>query len=110
MRDALSRSYYAVFHAGCVLIGKGFGNHSGFLTELRGVLGDDADGQSVIDKVEEIRNLRIQADYISDAVERFYGGKLDKFRDAAVNGLKLGQEVYGVLVNRIAAKNERAES
>lgn len=107
LRDALSRSYYAVFHVGCVIIGKGFGNHSEFLAELRTVLSGDEEGRSLIAKVEEIQRLRIQADYLFDVVERFYEGNLDKFREAAASGLELGHEVFGVLLNRIAAKNER---
>jgi uncharacterized protein (UPF0332 family) len=104
LRDALSRSYYSVFHAGCVLIGRGFGNHRDFLAGLRNALRDEADGRDLCDNIERIQKLRIQADYQSDAVERFYEGSPDKFRAAAVSGLTVGREAYRSLLNRIQAK------
>ena len=102
LRDSLSRSYYSVFHVGCVLIGRGFGNHAEFLKELQVVLGDDAAGRLLVAKVEEIQNLRIQADYVFDAVERYYEADLRKFRQAASDGLRLGHETYEALLKRIA--------
>lgn len=104
IRDALSRSYYAVFHVGCVLVGRGLGNHREFLQELRALLSDDAEGSSLMAKIEEIQRLRIQADYQFDAVERYYEGSLGKFQEAAANALGLGREVCQHLLNRITAR------
>lgn len=99
LRDALSRSYYSVFHLGCVLLGRGYGDQKGFLTDLQRQLGASDDlGR----KVERLQTLRIQADYRFDALKRIYSGDLEKFREEAFDGLKLGREVYDALLQRIA--------
>ncbi len=89
LRDSLSRSYYSIFHVGCALLGKGFGDHKQFLRDLKSKVGD-ALGR----KVEELQNLRIQADYEFDAVRNRYGGEFAEFRRKARDVLKLGEEAY----------------
>ena len=91
LRDALSRSYYSVFHAGCTLLGRGYKSHKEFLRDL-------ADSSKVNTKlaadVRSVYMLRIRADYVFDAIARFYADSLEEFRQRAVEGLRLGQEVY----------------
>jgi uncharacterized protein (UPF0332 family) len=89
LRDALSRSYYSVFHLGCTLLGKGYGNQKEFLKDLREKVGDD----ELSKNVESLQEWRITADYMFDVVVRKYGGDPEGFRNAASEALKLGQQV-----------------
>lgn len=98
LRDALSRSYYSVFHLGCILLGKGYGSHKQFLRDLHGKLGASDD---LWEKVKRLQQLRIQADYRFDALRRFYGGDPENLQRAAFDGLALGREVYSDLLDRI---------
>jgi uncharacterized protein (UPF0332 family) len=103
LRDALSRSYYSVFHLGCALLGRGYGNHAQFLKDLRERLGSN---DQLCDKVERLEELRIQADYRFDAVKRLYDGDSQRFREEAFRGLALGLETYNELLERIAPGND----
>ena len=98
LRDAISRSYYSVFHLGCILLGRGHGSHDDFLRDLKTRL-DASDDLWM--KVKQLQELRIQADYRFDALRRIYGGDVEKFQEAAFEGLTLGREVYGELLRRI---------
>lgn len=97
LRDALSRSYYSVFHLGCTLLGKGYGNHDEFWKDLR----DKVKSDGLSKRVESLREWRITADYRFDAVTRDYGGDPERFRNAASEALKLGQQVFNDLAERI---------
>ena len=98
LRDALSRSYYSIFHLGCILLGRGYGNQEEFLRDLKAQLGAKDD---LGEKVKRLQELRIQADYRFDAVRRIYGGDPEKFRKEAFDGLKLGRDAYEDLLQRI---------
>ncbi len=97
LRDALSRSYYSVFHLGCALLGKGYGDHNKFLEDLHTKVEDNG----LSERVERLRDWRITADYKFDAVARDYDGDPERFRNAASEALRLGQEVYRELAERI---------
>ncbi|HET9180416.1 MAG TPA: hypothetical protein VFQ24_18820 [Terriglobia bacterium] len=96
LRDALSRSYYSVFHLGCALLGKGYGNHDEFLKDLRKRVNNDDLSQTV----ERLREWRITADYKFDAVTRDYSGDPERFRNAASEALRQGQDVYRELAEQ----------
>ena len=98
LRDALSRSYYSVFHLGCILLGKGYGNQKEFLKDLKAHLGA---GDGLGKRVEDLQKLRTLADYRFDALKREYSGDVEKFREAAFDGLRLGREVYSELLERV---------
>lgn len=98
LRNALSRSYYSVFHLGCILLGKGYGSHEEFLRDLQGKLGPSDD---LWEQVKRLQELRIQADYRFDGLRRIYGGDPEKFQQAAFEGLALGRQVYNELRQRI---------
>ena len=98
LRDALSRSYYSVFHLGCILLGRGYGNQKEFLKDLKAHLGA---GDGLGKRVEDLQKLRTLADYRFDALRREYSGDVAKFREAAFEGLELGREVYSELLERI---------
>ncbi len=89
LRDALSRSYYSVFHLGCTFLGKGYGNHDEFLKDWR----HKVDNDDLSERVRSLREWRVTADYRFDAVTRDYGGDPERFRNAASEALKLGQQV-----------------
>jgi uncharacterized protein (UPF0332 family) len=97
LRDALSRSYYSIFHLGCALLGKGYSNHDEFLRDLRAKVDDN----ELSEKVGRLRAWRITADYKFDAVARDYDRDPERFRNAASEALKLGQQVYKDLAERI---------
>lgn len=103
LRDALSRSYYSVFHLGCILLGKGYGSHDEFLTDLHGKLGASDD---LWEKVKRLQELRIQADYRFDGLRRIYGGDPEKFQRAAFDGLAQGREVYSELLQRVTKADQ----
>jgi uncharacterized protein (UPF0332 family) len=107
LRDALSRSYYSVFHLGCVLLRKGYGNHDLFLKDLRLALGL---GDELWRKVQRLQELRIQADYRFDAVKRIYEGDPQRFREEAFRGLALGLETYNELLKRIELDTDDDDS
>ena len=104
LRAALSRSYYSVFHLGCILLGKGYGNHDQFLKDLRSALGS---GDGLWQKVERLQELRIQADYRFDAARRIYDDDLKRFREEAFKGLELGLETYNELMQRIGQEERK---
>jgi uncharacterized protein (UPF0332 family) len=98
LRDALSRSYYSVFHLCCILLGKGYGGQKEFLIDLKRHLGTSDD---LGKKVQRLQELRIQADYRYELLRRDYSGDVEKFREGAFEGLELGREVYSELLERI---------
>jgi len=98
LRDALSRSYYSVFHLGCILLGRGYRSHKQFLRDLQRKLGVTDD---VWQKVKRLQELRIEADYRFDGLRQIYGGDPARFQRAAFEGLALGQDVYGKLRRRV---------
>ncbi|GEM_PF-6757318 len=102
LRDALSRSYYSVFHLGCTLLGRGYGNHDQFLKDFRERVVDN----DLSNKMMYLKEWRITADYKFDVVTRQYGGDPEKFREEASKALKLGQEVYKDLAERINMEKE----
>jgi uncharacterized protein (UPF0332 family) len=105
LRDALSRSYYSVFHLGCILLGKGYGSHDEFLRDLQSQLGASDD---LWEKVKRLQELRIQADYRFDALRRIHGGDPERFQRAAFDGLALGRDVFKQLLERITRGYEHA--
>jgi len=102
LRDALSRSYYSVFHIGSTLLGKGYGSHDEFLKDLQAKVDDN----DLSVRVKRLRDWRITADYKFDAVTRDYSGDPEKVREEASKALKLGQEVYKDLAERIDKEKE----
>jgi uncharacterized protein (UPF0332 family) len=72
LRNALSRSYYSIFHAANVLFGKV--SHGDIARKLGSI---DLELES---QVEKLQQLRSQADYDPNFVDREFKGDLERFR------------------------------
>jgi len=95
LRSALSRSYYSIFHAANVLLGKvTHENVAEKLGEIDPELGA---------RVKNLRQLRSLADYDPSFVEREFKGDLEKFQRDARDRVNEGLTVF----NRIVGEIER---
>jgi len=95
LRSALSRSYYSIFHAANVLLGKV--SHGDIAKRLGSV---DSELESRVDKLQQLRS---QADYDPKLVEREFKGNLDQFRLDVRRQVEEGLLVF----NRILREIER---
>jgi uncharacterized protein (UPF0332 family) len=96
LRSALSRSYYSIFHAANVLLGKvTHENVAEKLGEIDPELGA---------RVKNLRQLRSQADYDPSFVEREFKGDLEKFQRDARDRINEGLTVF----NRILGEIDRS--
>ena len=96
LRNALSRSYYSIFHAANVLLGKV--THEDIAERLGEV---DLDLGT---RVKKLRQLRSQADYDPTFVEREFKGDLEKFQLDARERINEGLTVF----NRILGEIDRS--
>jgi uncharacterized protein (UPF0332 family) len=95
LRSALSRSYYSVFHAANVLLGKV--SHGDIAKRLGRIeVGLEA-------RVEKLQQLRSLADYDPKLVDRDYNGDLEQFRLDVRRQVEEGRSVF----NRILREIER---
>jgi len=95
LRDALSRSYYALYHAGIVLLGKAV-SHREFPAELEKF--DTALAQTV----SNLQKLRSKADYDPEMVSRDYASDLELFRLKVGESLEEGRGAFQRLLLEIA--------
>jgi len=95
LRNALSRSYYSIFHAANVLFGKV--SHSDIAKRLGSV---DLELEA---QVEKLQQLRSQADYDPNFVEWEFKGNLEQFRLDVRRQVDEGLSVF----NRILREIER---
>jgi hypothetical protein len=96
LRNALSRSYYSIFHAANVLFGK---ISHGDIAKRLGSVDPELEAQ-----VEKLQQLRSQADYDPNFVEREFKGNLDRFRLDVRRQVDEGLSVF----NRIIREIERS--
>lgn len=96
LRSALSRSYYSIFHAANVLLGKV--DHDDIAEKL-GAIDPELEA-----RVKKLRQLRSQADYDPKFVEREFKGNLEKFQVDARDRISEGLTVF----NRILGEIERS--
>jgi len=82
LRSALSRSYYSIFHAANVLLGKV--DHDDIAEKL-GTIDPELEA-----RVKKLQQLRSQADYDPGFVEREFKGDLEKFQLDAESRLVRG--------------------
>ena len=95
LRNALSRSYYSIFHAANVLFGK---VSHGDIAKRLGSVDPELEAQ-----VEKLQQLRSQADYDPNFVEREFKGNLEQFRLDVRRQVDEGLSVF----NRILREIER---
>jgi uncharacterized protein (UPF0332 family) len=96
LRGALSRSYYSIFHAANVLLGKV--DHEDIAEKLAEV--DEELGA----RVKKLRQLRSQADYDPKFVEREFKGDLEKFQLDARERINEGLTVFNRLLGEIGRR------
>jgi uncharacterized protein (UPF0332 family) len=96
LRSALSRSYYSIFHAANVLLGKV--DHEDIAEKLAEV---DAELGA---RVKKLRQLRSQADYDPKFVEREFKGDLEKFQLDARDRINEGLTVFNRLLGEIGRR------
>jgi uncharacterized protein (UPF0332 family) len=96
LRSALSRSYYSIFHAANVLLGKV--DHEDIAEKLAEV---DAELGA---RVKKLRQLRSQADYDPKFVEREFKGDLEKVQLDARDRINEGLTVFNRLLGEIGRR------
>lgn len=99
LRDALSRSYYSVYHAARVWAGKEEGGlgHKRLIEEVK-----KKDSQVAKD-LGELYRLRENADYDPQMVARDYNGDLERFRTMVSEKLDKARGVYNRILTEIKA-------
>jgi uncharacterized protein (UPF0332 family) len=93
MRNALSRSYYSIYHAAKVLSPKI--DHHNIAEEL-----GRFDQQVGLD-IEILQKLRSQADYDPRFVEREFEGSLELFRIQVQERVEQGRRIFRWLMDEI---------
>jgi hypothetical protein len=93
LRSALSRSYYSIFHAANVLLGKV--THEDIAEKLGEFDPDIGAG------IKELRRLRSLADYAPGFVELEYGGSLEVFKEQARRQVDEGLKLFDRIVREI---------
>ena len=96
LRSALSRSYYSIFHAANVLLGKV--DHEDIAEKLAEV------AEELGARVKKLRQLRSQADYDPKFVEREFKGDLEKFQLDARERINEGLTVFNRLLGEIGRR------
>jgi hypothetical protein len=95
LRNALSRSYYSIFHAAYVLFGKV--SHNDVATKLASL------DPRLKEQVEKLQQLRMLADYDPKFLEREFKGNFEQFQVDAKRQIEVGLTVF----NRILGEIER---
>lgn len=96
LRSALSRSYYSIFHAANVLLGKV--DHDDIAEKL-GAIDPEIGAQ-----VKKLQRLRSLADYDPGFVEREFKGSLERFQLDAREQIDEGLTIF----NRILGEIDRS--
>ncbi len=98
LRNALSRSYYSLYHAARVLVGKEQGGLS-HDTLINRVADTDA---GLAETLRELHRLRENADYNPNMMRHDYTGDLERFRLAVGEALDRGRRAYYRILSEIA--------
>lgn len=97
LRSALSRSYYSIFHAANVLLGKV--THEDIAEKL-GEIDPELGG-----RVRDLRRLRALADYTPALVGLEFGGDAELFRQEARDKVNEGLKVFNRIVQEIEQRS-----
>jgi uncharacterized protein (UPF0332 family) len=101
LRNALSRSYYSIFHAANVLLGKL--THEEISEKLGEI--DPELGASV----KDLKRLRSLADYTPGLVDLEYGGNVELFKEDARHQVNEGLKVFNRIVREIDERSRTGE-
>jgi uncharacterized protein (UPF0332 family) len=102
LRNALSRSYYSIFHAAYVLLGKV--DHDDIAKQLGRLF------PGMEERVEKLHKLRSLADYDPKFVEREYKGNIENFQLDARERIAEGLTVFNRIVGEIERTTGRIEA
>lgn len=93
LRDALSRSYYSVYHAARAWVGSGKGGlgHGELEAKVR-----ERDPE-LADTIHEFHILREKADYDPEMVGRDYKGDIERFRQRVNEALERSRAAYELI-------------
>jgi uncharacterized protein (UPF0332 family) len=97
LRSALSRSYYSIFHAANVLLGKV--THEDIAEKLGEI--DPELGE----RVKDLRRLRSLADYTPGFIDLEFGGDVELFRQEARDRVNEGLKVFNRVVREIEQRS-----
>ena len=93
LRGALSRSYYSIYHAAKVLLGKV--DHHNLAEELEKV---EVGLGKRVDTLQELRSL---ADYTPELIGLKYGGSFETFKHDAREKVNEGLWVFNRIIRQI---------
>jgi uncharacterized protein (UPF0332 family) len=93
----LSRSYYSIFHAANVLLGKV--THEDIAEKLGEV------DLELGARVKELRRLRSLADYTPGFIDLEYGGEMELFKQEARDMVNEGLRVFDRIVREIEQRS-----
>ena len=97
LRNALSRSYYSIYHAARVWVGKEQGGLSHGDLEHAVRLKDP----QLAEDFKELYRLRENADYSAQMLSRNYEGDIERFRLAVIEALNKARIVYRRILDEI---------
>ena len=100
LRDALSRSYYSLYHAARVRIGreKGGLGHDRLREEVQAI------DSELAATLKDLYRLRENADYNPEMVAQLYADNMERFREEADEALQRGSDAYRQIQALISAK------
>ena len=101
LRDALSRSYYSIYHVARAWVGPATGKLGHGRLRAR-VQGKDA---QLAQTMRELYRFRERADYDPEMVVREYDGDLERFRLAVNRELERARAVYDLICEKIARES-----
>ena len=90
LRAALSCSYYSLYHAARVLVGRATGglDHDSLRREVEKI------DQDLAHTLKDLYRLRENADYNPGMMTQFYGGDVERFRKEVEEALQRGLDAY----------------
>jgi hypothetical protein len=97
LRDALSRSYYSIYHAARAWVGSGKGGlgHGELQAKVR-----ERDPE-LDDTIRDLYVLREKADYDPEMVGRDYEGDIERFRQAVNRALERSRAAYELIRRKV---------
>jgi len=103
LRDALSRSYYSIYHVARAWVASER-SRVGHLELREKVQGIDP---QLAEAIRRLQKLREMADYDPEMVDRDYGGDIESFRRAVNEELGRSRAVYNLIRKKLEDGREK---
>jgi len=97
LRNALSRSYYSIYHAARVWVER----EQGSLSHGKLQHAVQEKDPKVAEDIKALYRLREDADYNAEMLSRDYGGDIERFRLAVIEALNKARIVYRQILDEI---------